>query len=111
MNFFVRKILGKYFTSDQWANFIVKETADLAGKVFNLREYQEGIIEMKNVFKKDLANESDGDIKEFFYCLEAVAIGGALHITRGKVMPDKFLKNHMMTWLGVLHMDLAKKIN
>jgi len=198
MNFFVRKILGKYFTSDQWANFIVKETADSARKVFNdtlfqklagvkesdteeqnrifnevqvtgivysmifteqkrkylnedranlwrevvqkipeafyiwlfelgleqkhidtwkklitlrLKEYQEGMVEMKNVFKKDLANEPNKKIKEIFYSLEAVAIGGMLHITRGKTITDDPLKSHMLSWLGTLHMDLAKKIN
>ncbi len=198
MNYFIRKILGKYFTSDQWANFIVKETAELAGKVFNdnhfqkmakikeldqeeqnrifnevqvsglvycmifieqrrqylnenrsvlwrdviekipktfcgwlselgvekeyvniweklidlrLREYQEGIFEMKNVLKKELDDDPREDIKEIFYSLESVAIGGILHITRGKAEPDNPLKRHMMTWLGVLQEDLAKKVN
>jgi len=198
MNFLVRKILGKYFTADQWANFIVKETADSGRKVFNdskfqelakvkyldneerdrifneiqvtgivysmifteqkrkylnenranlwlevvekipeafyiwlselkiaskyvdiwkklinlrLKEYQEGMIEMKNIFEKDLVNEPNEKIKEFFYSLQTVALGGTLHITRGKVTPNDSLKNHMMTWLGVLHADLTKKIN
>lgn len=198
MNYLVRKILGKYFTSDQWANFIVKETAELAGKVFNdnhfqkmakikeldqeeqdrifnevqvsglvyciifieqrrqylnenrsvlwrdviekipktfcgwlselgvekeyvniweklidlrLREYQEGIFEMKNVLKKKLDDDPRENIKEIFYSLESVAIGGMLHITRGKAEPDNPLKRHMMTWLGVLQENLAKKVN
>lgn len=40
MNFFIRKIWGKYFTSDQWANFIVKETADFGRKVFEDTHFQ-----------------------------------------------------------------------
>src|SRR4030043_1551185 len=197
MNYFVRKILGKHFTSDQWANFIVKETAELAGKVFNdsqfqrmakvkdfdqeeqnrifnevqvsglvycmlfieqkrkyldenrsvlwrevaekipgtfcgwlselgvekkytdiwrklinlrLKEYQEGTFEMKKVLEKELEDEPRENVKEIFYSLESVAIGGMLHITRGKAEPKDPLKRHMMTWLGVLQEDLAKKI-
>lgn len=198
MNYFVRKILGKYFTSNQWANFIVKETAELSGKVFNdnqfqkmakakeldqeernrifnevqasglvyciifieqkrkyldenrsalwrevaekipktfcgwlselgieeeyvniwkklinlrLHEYQEGMFEMKNILEKELNDDSRENIKEIFYSLESVAIGGMLHITRGKAGSNDPLKRHMMTWLGVLQEDLAKKIN
>lgn len=190
--------MGKYFTSDQWANFIVKETAELAGKIFNdnhfqrmakvkefdqdeqnrifnevqvsglvycmifieqkrqylnenrsalwrevtekipktfcgwlselgvekeyvniweklidlrLREYQEGMFEMKNVLENKLDDDPREDIKEMFYSLESVAIGGMLHIRREKVKMNDPLKRHMMTWLGVLQEDLAKKIN
>jgi len=197
MNFFIRKILGPYFTSDQWANYIVKETAELAGKVFNdghfqklakvkdleqiekdrifnevqvsgivycmlfieqrrkhlgekrsalwrevvqkipgtfcgwlselgiereyvdiwkkliglrLNEYQEGIFEMRDAMEKGLADDLREDIKELFYGLESVAIGGMLHITRGKSKPGDPLKRHMMTWLTVLQADLAKKV-
>lgn len=198
MNYLVIKFLGKYFTSDRWANFIVKETAELAGKVFNdnqfqkmakvneldqeeqnrifnevqvsglvygiifieqkrkylgenraalwrevaekipksfcnwlselgiekeyadtwkkliylrLSEYQEGIFEIKNVLEKELKNDPRENIKEILYSLESVAISGMLHITRGKAEPGDPLKRHMMTWLGVLQDDLAKKIN
>jgi hypothetical protein len=34
MNFLVRKIVGKYFTPEEWANFLVKEMAEGAGVVF-----------------------------------------------------------------------------
>jgi len=198
MNFLVRKILGKYFTSDQWANFIVKETAESGRKVFDdsqfqelakvkyldkeeqnrifneiqvtgivysmifteqkrkylnenranlwrevvekipeafyiwlselgieskyidiwnklinlrLREYQKGMIEMKNIFRKDLVDEPSERIKEFFYSLQTVALGGALHIARGEIKSNDPLKKHMVAWLRALHTDLAKKIN
>jgi len=198
MNFLVRKILGKYFTSDQWANFIVKETAESGRKVFDdsqfqelakvkyldkeeqnrifneiqvtgivysmifteqkrkylnenranlwrevvekipeafyiwlselgieskyidiwkklinlrLKEYQKGMIEMKNIFKKDLAAEPNERIKEFFYSLQTVALGGALHIARGEIKSNDPLKKHMVAWIRALHTDLAKKIN
>ena len=198
MNFLVRKILGKYFTSDQWANFIVKETAESGRKVFDdsqfqelakvkyldkeeqnrifneiqvtgivysmifteqkrkylnenranlwrevvekipeafyiwlselgieskyidiwkklinlrLREYQKGMIEMKNIFRKDLVDEPSERIKEFFYSLQTVALGGALHIARGEIKSNDPLKKHMVAWIRALHTDLAKKIN
>jgi len=40
MNFLVRKILGKHFSPAEWANFLVKETAESAGKVFNDSQFQ-----------------------------------------------------------------------
>jgi hypothetical protein len=40
MNSLIRKILGKHFTSEQWADFFVKETAESAGRVFNDSQFQ-----------------------------------------------------------------------
>jgi len=197
MNFFVIRILGKYFTSDQWANFIVKETADFGRKMFEdshfqrlakidganidesnrvfnetqvtglvyamlfveqerkylkedradfwqkvatkipqsfyiwlrelnldsecvdtwnklihlrLDEYQEGIVEMKKIYERQAPDNIRKDVKEFFYCLDAVALGAALHISEGKMMPNDPLRKHMLTWLGSLQLDLIKKI-
>jgi len=43
MNFFVRKILGRHFSPAEWANFLVKETAESAGKVFNDKLFQKQV--------------------------------------------------------------------
>ncbi len=199
MNYFVIKILGKYFTADQWANFIVKETAELAGEVFNepqfqelskekeldqeeqnrifnevqvtglvysmlfieqrrqfldenrailwrevinkipdtfcawlveigieqqyidvwrklidlrLREYKEARFGVRDILEEELRDEEGSDnIKDVYYCLEGVAIGSTLHIMRGKMKRDDFLRRHMKTWLVVLQQDLIRKMS
>lgn len=69
------------------------------------------MVEMKKVYEKEEMGNVKENIKELFYCLDAVALGGALHIVRGKMEPDDPLRKHMITWLGALQLDLAKKIN
>jgi hypothetical protein len=76
-----------------------------------LNEYEEGVFEMRDAMENQLADDPREEIKELFFGLESVAIGGMLHITRGKAKPGDPLKRHMMTWLTVLQADLAKKVN
>lgn len=52
MNFFVRKILGKRFSPAEWANFLMKETAESAGMVFNDRQFQE-LVRFKELTEEE----------------------------------------------------------